>query len=154
MALCVAGTACVPDEAPLTDAHAVAIQDSVRAVLDDFLRYSDTARWDSLGALYSDDPGFRFYESGTLQYESATAVRAALASLPPGMEISTEHHDTDIRPLAPGVALVRTLFESTFADSSGAGFGFSGAVTMLWVHEAAGWRILSGHSSTPVRRGG
>lgn len=145
---------CAAGSSELTDAHAAAIRDSVGAALDGFARFSAAARWDSLGMMYSDDPGFRFYESGTLQYESADAVRAALSSLPAGTTISTEYRDTDIRPLGPGLAIAGALFESTFAGGAGSGFRFSGAVTMVWVHEPGGWRILRGHSSAPVPRGG
>lgn len=146
--------ACTSAPSELTADHAAAIRDSVGAALIEFARLSASARWDSLGMMYSDDPGFRFYENGGLQYESVDAVREVLSSLPAGTTISTEYRDADIRPLAPGLAVVGALFESTFADDAGSGFRFSGAVTMVWVHEPGGWKILSGHSSAPVPRGG
>ncbi len=132
----------------------MAIRDSVAATMQQFRAYAERARWDSLGALYSDRGDFRFYENGTLRYGSARDVRAALAALPPGMRIRTDYRDTEITPLAPGLAVASALFSSTFADEAGTQFGFEGAVSLLWVHEPEGWRILVGHSSAPVPRGG
>ena len=147
-------TGCQNSSHRLTDSHAEAIQDSVAAALSQFRRYSAAAEWDSVGALYSDVPAFRFFESGQLRYGSAAEVRSALGNLPAGMSITTDYRDTEIQALAPGLALASTMFETTFSDSTGARFGFGGALTMLWVHEPGGWRILNGHSSAPVPRGG
>jgi ketosteroid isomerase-like protein len=146
--------ACRPaSPAPLDAAHAAAIDDSVRQSLDTFLRLSAASRYDSLGALYSDDARFRFLESGAVQYRSAADVRAALKAVPPGMTIRTVQRDVEVVPLAPGLAHATALFETTFADSTGPRFSFGGALSLLWRHEAAGWRILAGHSSAPVPRG-
>ncbi len=103
--------------------------------------------------MYSDAPGFRFLESGAVQYQSARALRAALAQLPPGVSLATTYRDIEIDPVRPGVAVWSALFESTFRDSTGPQFSYGGAVSVLWVHEPAGWRIRSGHSSAPVPRG-
>lgn len=110
--------------------------------------------WEAAGDFYSDSPAFRFYENGELRYESADDVRAALADLGLGAQLTTEYSDTDIEPLAPGLAQVRSRFESTLRGEDGSEISYGGAVTMLWVHERGGWRILSGHSSAPVPRGG
>jgi ketosteroid isomerase-like protein len=147
-------TGCQYSSHRLTDAHAEAIRDSVAAALSQFRQYSAAAEWDSLGAFYSDAPTFRFFESGQLQYGSAAEVRSALANLPADMRITTNYRDTEIQALAPGLALASTMFETTFSDGGGARFDFGGALTVLWVHEPGGWRILNGHSSAPVPRGG
>jgi hypothetical protein len=146
-------TGCQYSSHRLTDSHAEAIQDSVVAALSRLRQYSAAAEWDSVGTFYSGAPAFRFFESGQLQYGSAADVRSALANLPAGMSIATQYRDTEIQALAPGLALVGTMFETTFSDSTGVQFGFGGALTMLWVHEPGGWRILNGHSSAPVPRG-
>ena len=145
---------CQDSSGRLTDSHAAAIQDSVASALMQLRQYSAAAQWDSVGTLYSHSPGFRFFESGRLEYESAAEVRSALASLSGGMSINTDYRDTEIHAIAPGLAVASTLFETTFSDSDGGGFTFGGALTMLWVHEPGGWRILNGHSSAPVPRGG
>jgi len=147
-----ASLACRQPSATLTDAHQNAMRDSVTAALDAFRRYSAASQWDSLAALYSTDPSFRFAESGTIQYESAAGIRGALKSVAAGTRIETTWEQARIDPLAPGVAVASGLFVTRFADSTNSGFTFSGAITMVWVHEAAGWRIRHGHSSAPVRR--
>lgn len=145
---------CQSTPARLTEAHAAAIRDSVSAAMEEFRDLGAAADWEAAGNFYSDSPSFRFYENGELRYESADDVRAALADLGPAMRVTTEYSETDIEPLAPGLAQVRSGFESTLSGEGGFEFSYGGAVTMLWVHETGGWRILSGHSSAPVPRGG
>lgn len=152
VALLVLGCSGEPD-AGLTPGHAAAIEDSVTRALESFRRYSESAEWDSLAGLYSTDPGFRFAESGAVQYGSAEEVRAALAGIPSGTTISTSLEDPHIHPVAPGVAVLTAPFRTAFVDSSGGGFDFGGVLTLVWVHEPGGWRIRAGHSSAPVPRG-
>lgn len=137
----------------LSQAHADAIRDSVRAASARFLRFSAEAQWDSLAEMYSQAPGFRFLENGRVQYPSVNAIRAALESIPPGVSLATTYRDVEIDPLSPGVALMSALFETTFRDSAGPQASFGGALTVLWVHEPDGWRVRGGHASAPVARG-
>ena len=147
---------CRPDADPasLSEARATAIRDSVTIAFDAFRELASGPDPTAVAGLYSDSPAFRFYESGELRYESAADVRAAIEGLGPGTRITTEYSDTDVEALAPGLALVRSLFETTLRGEGGFEFSYSGALTMLWAHEPGGWRILSGHSSSPVPRGG
>lgn len=148
---CCAGCAAPPAE--FAETHAVAIRDSVATFLRDFRQLSAAAQWDSLANLYSDAPTFRFFESGQVRYRSANAIREALKGVPAGTRIETTYRDTDIVALAPGLASVGTLFETSFIDATGGGFQFAGALTLVLRHEPAGWRIVAGHSSVPVPRG-
>jgi hypothetical protein len=145
--------ACAKGEPAFTEAHAEAMRDSVGVFLEDFRRYSAASQWDSLGALYSDHADFRFLESGELRYESATAIRAAFQQVPVGVRIETTNRNVTVQPIAPGLAVVSSLFDTQFKDSVRTQFGYSGALTMVVRHEPAGWRIVSGHSSAPVPRG-
>jgi len=146
-------TGCARPPGPLSAEHAAALGDSARAFLTDFSRLSSTAEWDSLSQLYSARADFRFLESGEVRYASATAIRDALRAVPAGTRIRTEYSDVSVQPIAPGLAGVSALFATQFVDSAGAGFGFSGAMSLTLQHEPAGWRIISGHSSAPVPRG-
>jgi SnoaL-like protein len=133
----------------LTDAWASAIRDSAATALQAIRRHSEAAQWDSLAVMYSETPGFRFVENGTVRYRSAAAIRQALSSVPIGTRIQTQYRDTEIAALAPGLADVATLFETSFIDPGGARFSFQGAVTLILAHEPGGWRIIRGHSSSP-----
>ena len=124
------------------------------SALDTFRELGSGPDPTAVGGFYSESPAFRLYESGALRYESAADVRAALKGVGSGMRVTTEYSDTDIAALAPGLALVRSLFESTLQGEGGFAFTYGGAMTTVWVHEADEWRILSGHTSAPVPRGG
>ena len=132
----------------------MAIRDSVSSALEAFRELGSGSDPTVVGGFYSESPAFRFYENGTLRYASAAELRAALEGLGPGTRITTEYSDVDIEALAPGLALVRSLFESTLHGEGGFAFNYGGAMTTVWVHESDGWRILSGHTSAPVPRGG
>lgn len=152
LALSVAGACAAPAPPPagqLTEAWASAIRDSASTMLQALRRYSEAAQWDSVAALYSESPGFRFAENGTLRYPSSAAIRQALGSVPIGTRIQTQYRNTEIAALAPGLADVVTLFQTSFVDSGGTRFSFEGAVTLLLAHESTGWRIIRGHSSSP-----
>ena len=155
LALC-ASLGCQTDADPggLSEAHAAAIRDSVSSALDAFRELGSGPDPTAAARFYSESPAFRFYENGALRYESAADVRAALEGVGAGMRITTEYSDTDIAALAPGLALVRSLFESTLQGEGGFALTYGGAMTTVWIHEADGWRILSGHTSAPVPRGG
>jgi hypothetical protein len=136
----------------LTSEHTAAIRDSVATVMADFRRYSAEAEWDSLLSLYTEGPEFHWVEDGAVQYSSTDEIRAAIEAAGSGVRLVTTHREMKVTPLAPGVASVFTLFDTQLIDSAGPGFSYSGAVTMVVVHRESGWRILSGHSSTPGGR--
>jgi ketosteroid isomerase-like protein len=153
-ALCIVVGGCGSSSGSLTETHREAIRDSVATAMSQFQQASEEALWDSVAGFYSEKPEFRFFESGILQYESAQAVRQAFGGLPSDTRISTVYEATQIEPLAPGVALVSTSFETTFSNAIGTGFSYGGVLTLIWINESGAWRILNGHTSVPVPRGG
>lgn len=134
---------------PFPPEHRSALADSVVAELDRFSTLTAEGTREAVAALYSDHPDFRFYESGRLQYTSAAGVREALAGLPPEGRLVTVFREVDVQPMAPGVAVSHARYETT-ARGFGQPFSYGGAMTLVWVHEDEGWRIRSGHTSSPV----
>ncbi|MDH3497686.1 MAG: hypothetical protein OER21_13070 [Gemmatimonadota bacterium] len=147
-ALLVAATACAPASPHLTDTHAAAIRDSVQQTLAQIQRYSAAGLRDSTARFYADTSVFRWVEDGRVQYRSVTEIREALAALGSTVRFETTFEDTDVLPLAPGVASVVTRFETRFVDSLAAAFTFGGMITMTLIHRPDGWRILTGHASS------
>ena len=84
-----------------------------------------------------------------MQYPTTGDIKAAIEAVPSGTRLVTTYRDLRVTALAPGVASVFTLFETRFVNSSGPGFTFCGAITMVLAHRERGWQIVSGHSSTP-----
>jgi hypothetical protein len=138
-------------ELPL--AQAAAIRKSVQATLDAYREHAAAGRWEELMRLYADDPRFRWVSSGIVEARSVEQIRKYFAALPPGTRVETTYQDAEITPLAPGVAAVTTLFQTRLVEPQGGGFSFGGALTMTLVERPEGWKILSGHASSPVRRG-
>lgn len=142
---------CATSTSGLFPAQTAAIQDSIRTTLDAFRRHAANRRWDSLAAMYAPDSSFRWVENGEVRYRSPEEIRTALARVSATMRIETNYRDTEIFPLAPGIASVLTHFETQFVDST-TFFSFGGAMTMVLMHRAGGWKIVSGHSSAPIPR--
>ena len=142
------------DSTTLSAAGSAAVRDSVKAVLKDFTNRMSTKDFDGAGKLYSDDSSFSWIENGSLSFRSAKDVRSSLQSLRSIPEIKLAYYETQIEVLAPKVATVRTEFSQTFVDRPGRGTTYGGFLTMTVVREAAGWRILNGHTSSRKPRPG
>lgn len=141
------GLACSNPDARLSPDHAQAIRDSVASTLGDFRRCSAAGQWDSLLRLYASDTTFRWIEEGKVVARSAADISRGLHQLPATMRVDNQYHDTEIFPLAPGVAEIVTDFQMTMADSGKSGFSFSGAMSLTMVHHRDGWQVILGNSS-------
>ena len=137
----------------LSQAQAAAIRQGAQATLDAYRELAAAGRWDALMQLYADDPGFRWVESGTVVARAGDEIRHHLKELPAGTHVENTYQDTEITPVAPGAAVVTTLFQTRLVDPKGGGYSFGGAMTLTLVQRGDGWKILSGHASSPSRRG-
>jgi hypothetical protein len=153
-ALALLGACPTADEGPrpMTAVHAAAIRDSVQTTIDAFLRHAAAAQWDSLAALYDDSPDFRWLEQGLVRYRSVAQIREELRRRGPDTRIETSFLDTKIVVLGPGAASVATAFHTRFVDPRNpGGLEFGGVMTMVLAHREAGWKFVSGHTSSPAR---
>ena len=136
--------ACRGEPTVLTQAHALAIGDSVRSAMATYRRFATTGRWDSLAAMYSRADDVRWIEDG--KRSDGSAIRKELLGLG-ALHVETTYDSTEVAALAPGVASLTTYHRTRFI---GTPVQFAGAISVIWVHEPAGWRIRAGHSSVPV----
>jgi ketosteroid isomerase-like protein len=143
-------TAVQAQEVP--QAAAAAIRNGVQATLAAHGELSAAGRWEALMRLYADDPRFRWVSNGVVVARSVDEIRKYFSGLPAGSRVETTYRDTEIAPLAPGVALVETSFTTRMIDAKGGGFGFGGMLTMTLVERADGWKIIAGHSSSAPAR--
>jgi ketosteroid isomerase-like protein len=147
--LIVVALGCAAEPRALSDAHAAALRDSARTMLATFQRLSAAQQWDSVASLYAEDSTFWWAEQGTIRYR-AGEIRRALTGMPRGMRIETTYEGMEIVALAPGLASVMTRFQTRIGDSAAVAASFGGVVSMTLQHRAGGWRIISGHTSSPV----
>ncbi len=147
--------ACQPaDQSAFSEEHAAAVADSVRQALGEYVDHVNARRWDSAVSYYANDPRFQWLEDGRVAYSSAEEIKTAIQSLEamfPSSEMKLS--DTQVIPLAPGVAAVTTQFQQTLTDTAGSTFSFGGAISLIAVHTDSGWKILTGHTSTARTRG-
>ena len=149
-----AGAANGASRQTLSEDQAAAIRRGVQATLDAYREHAAAGRWEELMRLYADEPRFQWVASGIVEARSVDQIRRHFAALPPGARVENTFQDTEITPLAPGVAMVTTLFQTRLVDPQGGGFAFGGALTMTLIERPDGWKILNGHSSSVVRRDG
>lgn len=144
------GNGCEPQHATvLSVRHAAAMRDSLRTTLEAFRRATDGRQWDSVAAMYADDSTFRWIEDGRVVARSAAEIRQHLRATPPSVSIRTSYDSVEYLPTAPGVGGLTTQYRTTVRDSSGKGYTFGGILSLTLVHETGGWRILTGHTSSP-----
>jgi len=141
---------CSPGRESPNDMDTELVRREVSAMLEALRRYAAAGQWDSLLGLYADDPNSRWHEDGRGRYSIET-MRKGLTSLPPGSRVENTYRDTEIVPVAPGVATVFTLFETRVADSTGSGFSFDGVISMTVVKRKGTWQIIAGHTSSGKR---
>ena len=144
--------ACAPKTEPLPADHARAISDSVHNTLVAYADRLNAADRDSLIRFYADDPRFSWAADGRVATHAVAQVRAELDALAGYARWHVEYQNSKIVPLAPGLASMATEYQMSLGDSTGKGVAFNGALTMLWIHTPAGWKILAGHSSSPPRQ--
>lgn len=133
-------------------ARAAAVRQGVQATLDAFCKLSAAGQWEAVMRLYADEPRFVWVTNGVVESRSLDKIRQHFTATPAGTRVETTYSDTEITPLAPGVATVLTRFETRITDAQGGGFHFGGLLTMTLVERGDGWKILDGHASSPVRR--
>ncbi|MHC5063213.1 MAG: nuclear transport factor 2 family protein [Planctomycetota bacterium] len=130
---------------------------AIKSEVDDFLnRYkaSMAARDEAaIAQLFVRDERMVWFEDGTLRYRSVIDMLRGLQSIPAGMKIETLYSDRRIQVLSANLATVSAKFDTKVSGEGNQDIGWSGAVTMLLEKDSEGWRVLSGHSSTPSPRG-
>ena len=146
-------SACAPRQPALTPAHSAAIQDSVRTMLDDLRRYWAAKQWDSVTALYVGDSTLRWVEDGRVAMRSRATLQQGFAAIPPTTTVRTTYDSLEVTPVVAGVASVLASYHSTFTDTVHGNATFGGLLTMTVIHRPGGWRILTGHSSSPRQAG-
>jgi ketosteroid isomerase-like protein len=138
----------------LSPDQATTVRQGVQATLDAYRTLGAAGQWDALLRLDADDPRFRWVANGVVEARSAADLRKYFQALSPGVRVETSYQDTEITPLSPDLAYVVTLFQTRLVDPNSKGFGFGGILTMTFLRRPDGWKILNGHSSSPVHRPG
>lgn len=129
-------------------AHAEAMVDSISATLAAYQeRFGATDR-DSLQRFYADDPEWKWAANGRFGIPSSDMIRARLDRLAVYPHWHIAYVNTNIRPLAPGLAVVSTEYRMSFEAGDGKRSVYDGALTMFWKHRAEGWKVVGGHSSS------
>jgi uncharacterized protein (TIGR02246 family) len=140
--------------APLAPEHRAAIVDSVTTMLTAWREAVDTRDADRVATFYADGPEFRWIEDGMVRYTSRQQVLEAYRGLMPSLRaLAFTLDNPQVTPLAPGVALVTTVFTEKLTDTLGTVTGFAGTLTLTVVHADSGWRFLAGHTSSVIPRG-
>jgi ketosteroid isomerase-like protein len=136
----------------LSQDQAAAVRQGVQATLDSYRALAAAGQWDALMRLHADDARFRWVANGTVEARSVEDIRKSFQALSPGARVETSYQNTEITPLSPDIAYVATLFQTRLVDPNGKGFSFGGILTMTVIKRPDGWKILNGHSSSPIHQ--
>jgi uncharacterized protein (TIGR02246 family) len=130
------------------------VVDSVIAMLTAWREAVGTRNVERVAGFYADDPEFRWIEDGMVRYTSRQQLLEAYRGQMPSLRAMEFTLDNpQVTPLAPGVALVTTVFTQKITDTLGTVTGFAGVLTMTVIHADSGWRFLAGHTSSVIPRG-
>ncbi len=120
-----------------------------RAAIEAYVDAVNALDVDSAGSFYSAAGDFRWLEEGVIRYRSARESRESLAGLA-RMASSATLTLSDLTVTAPGpeVAVATCHFVQEIGMGGGAGFSFSGAMTIVLRKEDGRWLFVSGHTSS------
>ena len=142
----------VPAPHDLTDAERARVTSEATDFLASYLEVIEGGDTDAIRALFVEDERFAWFTDGEKRYASVDDLLAGLASMK-GMTFSTEVSEVEVVPLAPDLAHARTAFQTKLSQGGAVVFEYGGVIT--WVLEDvkdSGWRVLTGHTSTPKER--
>ena len=138
---------CARDTAPDDLAAAEA---GARAAIEAYVDAASALDLDSVGSFYSGSDDFQWLEQGVVRYESAQAAResfAGLAAMASSARLTLS--DLTVTALGPDAAVATCHFVQEIGIDGGAGFSFSGAMTIVLRNEGGRWVFASGHTSSP-----
>jgi len=121
----------------------------VRATFAAYSRALNAADWTRVISFYADDPRFEWIEDGEVRYASKDAIAPSFEAMKEtGSTIVFKNEPPHVAVLAPGVAALRTTFETTIVDKEGKPFTFGGLLTIDLIKTPNGWKFLRGHTSS------
>jgi hypothetical protein len=130
-----------------TTVDKAAITAAVTALIEDWSKAGQEARYDDLKALYADETDFYWVENGRVAYADRAAVAAGvdqLAALNPLLRSSAT--GIVVTPLGADIASFRAAVEIGLV-SADFSFDFAGVFTGVAVRRDGAWRFLQGHLS-------
>ena len=146
LAALVASAALACDRPPSARPGAAAdVEAEVRETIERYIRGVETGDTSAVRAAFVDDGRLAWLEGGDVRYRSVDAMLAALAGFPPDATLRTHLEDLTIVPVGSDAAHAWARFETTVSGPEG--FSFAGALSLVLVRTAEGWRIVGGHSS-------
>lgn len=120
-----------------------------RAAIEAYVDAVNALDVDSAGTFYSDAGDFRWLEEGVIRYRSARESRESLAGLAQMAASATlTLSDLTVTALGPEAAVATCHFVQEIGMEGGAGFSFSGAMTIVLRKEDGRWLFVSGHTSS------
>jgi ketosteroid isomerase-like protein len=127
------------------------LKPEVAAFLDGYLAAISSRDAARIREAYVTDDRFVWIEDGKVRYRRVEEVLSSLANFPPDSPIRTELADLSVVPVGPGAAHAWASFKTTIGEGSKA-FTFGGAISFVLERDGSRWRVVSGHTSSPIRR--
>lgn len=120
-----------------------------RAAIEAYVDAVNALDVDSAGTFYSGAGDFKWLEEGVIRYRSARESRESLAGLAQMASSATlALSDLTVTALGPEAAVATCHFVQEIGMEGGAGFSFSGAMTIVLRKEDGRWLFVSGHTSS------
>lgn len=138
---------CQSNDAP-PEALATATLEA-RAAIEAYVDAVNALDVDSAGTFYSGAGDFRWLEEGVIRYRSARESRESLAALAQMASAATlTLSNLTVTALGAEAAVATCHFVQEIGMDGGAGFSFSGAMTIVLKKEDGRWLFVSGHTSS------
>lgn len=124
------------------------VERDIRALLDRWVQSFESRDEIAIRSVLADDERFVWLEDGEARYQSVNDVAAALASFPPGLQLSHELTSVRIVPMSDSAAWAQLGTTTEIRQGEQVLSEFTGAVLMLVQRDNGEWRIIAAHTST------
>lgn len=127
---------------------AAAVSGEVENFLDSYRQAIEARDASALKKMYVEDDRFAWIEDGEVRYRSPEDILTGLAGLSSDVVIQTEYQDVEVSPVGNDGARAVMGFRTVIGEGPSA-YRFGGIVSIVLEKSPSGWRIVSGHTSTP-----
>lgn len=147
-ALAALGTGCEDRRSRHPAANHAHVEGDVRALLNRWIQSFESREETAVRSVLADDERFVWLEDGEVRYQSADDVVSALASFPPGLQLSHELTSVRIVPMSDAAAWAQLATTTEIRQGERVLSEFTGVILMLIQHDHGEWRIIAAHTSS------
>ncbi len=130
------------------------VVDSAREAFNAYTSLIKASEFTKAADYYANDHRFIWVEDGSIKYDTKAQVQRAFEGIGSLGEVENSFGAIKVWALNENQAMVFSRFRTTIGKGTQKEHSYTGAITIVMENGEAGWKFISGHtSSTPASKG-